>query len=101
MTIKPGPSDYRASSTSPELSQDGRGGPVSRTSQDLEVFASDIIEAIKQRPYTAVAVAGGLAFVIGALWIVSRQKPRTIYDDILARLPQIPDRQSVWPLRGR
>ena len=33
--------------------------------------------AIKERPYATMAVAGGLAFAIGALWMVRRQQPQT------------------------
>jgi hypothetical protein len=48
-----------------------------------------------------MAVAGGLAFAIGALWMVRRQQPQTTYEAMLSRLPSLPDRQSLLPARWR
>jgi hypothetical protein len=74
---------------------------VSEAAQDVGAFASEVVEAIRERPYATMAVAGGLAFVIGALWMVRRQQPQTTYEAMLARLPSLPDHQTLWPARWR
>ena len=74
---------------------------VSEAARDVGAFASEVVGAIKERPYATMAVAGGLAFAIGALWMVRRQQPQTNYEAMLSRLPTLPDRQSLWPTRWR
>lgn len=74
---------------------------VSEAAQDVAAFASEVVGAIKKRPYMTMAVAGGLAFAIGALWMVRRQQPQTTYQAMLSRLPSLPDSQSLWPTRWR
>ena len=74
---------------------------ISETAENVGAFASETVEAIKERPYTTMAIAGGLAFAIGALWMVRRQQPQSTYEAMLARLPSLPDRQSLWPGRWR
>ena len=73
---------------------------VTEAAQDVGAFAAEAVAAMKERPYTTIAVAGGLAFAIGALWMVRRQ-PQSTYEAMLARLPSLPDRQSLWPARWR
>ena len=102
MNPTPGPSDYRSTSTRPDPPQpDGVMDQVSEAAQDVGAFASEVVGAIKERPYATMAVAGGLAFAIGALWMVRRQQPQTTYEAMLARLPSLPDSQSLWPARWR
>ena len=74
---------------------------VTEAAQDVGAFASEVVGAIKERPYATMAVAGGLAFAIGALWMVRRQPPQSTYDKMLSQLPSLPDRQSLWPARWR
>ena len=74
---------------------------VSEAAQDVGAFASEVVGAIEERPYATMAVGGGLAFAIGALWMVRRQQPQTAYEALLARLPSLPERQSLWPARWR
>ena len=74
---------------------------ISETAESVGAFASEVVEAIKERPYTTMAIAGGLAFAIGALWMVRRQQPQTAYEAMVARLPSLPDRQSLWPSHWR
>jgi hypothetical protein len=102
MNQVPGASDYRSTSNRPDSSQaEGVIEQVSEAAQDVGAFASEVVEAIKERPYATMAVAGGLAFAIGALWMVRRQQPQTTYEAMLSRLPALPDRQSLWPARWR
>jgi hypothetical protein len=102
MNPMPGPSDYRSTSTPPDpFEAEGVMDQVSETAQHVGAFASEVAGAIKERPYTTMAVAGGLAFAIGALWMVRRQRPQTTYEAMLSRLPSLPDRQNLWPQRWR
>ena len=97
-----GPSDYRSTTSQPDPSQaEGVMEQVTEAAQDVGAFASEVVGAIKERPYATMAVAGGLAFAIGALWMVRRQQPQTTYESLLARLPSLPDRHSLWPARWR
>jgi hypothetical protein len=102
MNPTPGPSDYRSTSNRPDPSQaEGVMDQVSEAGQDIGAFASEVVGTIKERPYTTMAVAGGLAFAIGALWMVRRQQPQTTYESMLSRLPSLPDSRSLWPTRWR
>ena len=96
-----GNSDYRSTSTQPDRSQvDGVMDQVTEAAKDVGAFASEAVAAMKERPYTTIAVAGGLAFAIGALWMVRRQ-PQSSYDALLSRLPSLPDGHSLLPKRWR
>ena len=98
----PGPSNYRSTPTGPDPSQaEGMTDQVSDAAHDVGAFATEVVSAIKERPYTTMAVAGGLAFAIGALWMVRRQQPQSTYEAMLSRLPALPERQSLWPSRWR
>ena len=100
--MNPRLSDYRYTSSQPDPSLDeGVVDQLSGAAQDFGAFASEVVGAIKERPYATLAVAGGLAFAIGALWMVRRQQPQTAYEAMLSRLPSLPDRQNLWPARWR
>ena len=92
-------SDYRSSSDRPDPSQ--AESVMDQLSDTAQSVATDVMEAIKARPYMTMAIAGGLAFAIGALWMVRRQPPQTTYEAMLARLPSLPDGHSLWPSRWR
>jgi len=79
---------------------------VSETARDAGRRAvnltEDIADAIRERPYTALAVAGGLAFAVGVLWkLGQQQRPYTRLDSLLSHLPELPDRDSLIPRRWR
>ena len=102
MDPTPGHSDYRSTSRQSDPSQgEGVMDQVTEAAQDVGAFASEIVGAIKERPYVTMAVASGLAFAIGALWMVRRQQPQTTYEAMLSRLPSLPDRHSLLPKRWR
>jgi hypothetical protein len=64
-------------------------------------LTEDIAEAIKERPYTSLAVAAGLAFAVGALWKLGQQHPHSRLESLLSQLPELPGRDSVIPKRWR
>ncbi len=102
MNQTPGPSDYPSTSNRPDPSPaEGVMDQVSDVAQDIGAFASEVVGPVRERPYATMAVAGGLAFAIGALWMVRRQQPQTTYEAMLSRLPSLPDRHSLLPTRWR
>jgi hypothetical protein len=64
-------------------------------------LTEDIADAIKERPYTALAIAAGLAFAVGALWKLGQRHPHTRLGDLLGHLPELPGRDSLLPSRWR
>jgi hypothetical protein len=89
------------------------GEPTGEHSQDLMdqvselgeragTMASELGAAIKERPYTTLAIAAGLAFAVGALWKLGQQRqPQSRLDAWLAQLPDLPSRESLLPRRWR
>jgi hypothetical protein len=69
---------------------------ASEAAESVGTFASHVGEAIKERPYTTMAIASGLAFAVGALWMLQRHQRRSNYAALLSRLPNLPDRRSDW-----
>jgi hypothetical protein len=96
-----GPSDYRSSSEQPGFPgmAEDMTERMSEAGQQIGSFASDVASAVKERPYTALAAAAGLAFAVGALWMVRRNRQPSSYGALLARLPSLPD-MSALPDRG-
>jgi hypothetical protein len=69
---------------------------VSELGERAQTLTEDLIEAVKERPYTTLAIAAGAAFAVGALWMIGRQiRPQTRLEALQAYLPEIPD------VRGR
>ena len=65
-------------------------------------MASELGAAIKERPYTTLAIAAGLAFAVGALWKLGQQRqPQSRLDAWRAQLPELPSRQSLESLLPR
>jgi hypothetical protein len=58
-------------------------------------LTDDIADAIRERPYTALAVAAGLAFAVGALWKLGPQRQHGTLDSLLRNLPEMPSRDSI------
>lgn len=61
------------------------------TSDRIAGLGADTVKAMEQRPYTCLAIAGGLAFAIGALWAIKRQQREATWDRLYAQMP-------AWPL---
>ena len=108
MSQVPGPSDYR--------DLDARNGARDFTATDVlsdvahsvEEAASSAVAEIKERPYTAIAIAGGLAFTLGALWMLQRRRPQSRLqrvqsrlDQVMARLPELPSANRFLPKSWR
>ena len=77
---------------------------VKRTAHDLRDsagnLAGEVAAAVKDRPYTTLAIAGGLAFAIGALWMLSRRQPQSRLEALLAQMPDVRSQanslRSLW-----
>lgn len=64
-------------------------------------IAGEIAAAARERPYTTIAIAAGLAFAFGALWKMRAGRQQSNLDALLARLPDIPSRSSLLPRAWR
>jgi ElaB/YqjD/DUF883 family membrane-anchored ribosome-binding protein len=53
-------------------------------------FAGELTSAVRERPYTTLAMAAGLAFAVGALWKLSHRQPASRIDRLRAQLPDLP-----------
>jgi hypothetical protein len=58
-------------------------------------LAAELGTAVKERPYTTLALAGGLAFAIGALWKLNQRPAQSRYERLLSQMPQLPDSRSL------
>ncbi|HEY7444165.1 MAG TPA: hypothetical protein VH701_17175 [Vicinamibacterales bacterium] len=98
------PTDYRTrdhtESTMEQMSDSAR--EAGRRALSL---TDDIADAIRERPYTALAVAAGLAFAVGALWKLGPERRQGTLDSLLNNLPEMPTRDStrdsILPSRWR
>ena len=96
----PGPSDYRAPTRRyGESEYSGSQDSLSATMQDLRDraagVADEVVTSVRERPYTTMAIAGGLAFAVGALWMLRRRQPQSHVDALLARLPDAASRDAL------
>jgi ElaB/YqjD/DUF883 family membrane-anchored ribosome-binding protein len=79
-----GPSEYR-STDQLELAKDTMD-QASTFGARAETIAEELGTAIKERPYTTLAIAAGLAFAVGALWKLGKRRPPTRLDALRTRL---------------
>jgi hypothetical protein len=72
---------------------------VSDTARDMSERAGSIVQelasSIRERPYTTLAIAAGLAFAVGAIWKLGQRQPPSRMERLLAQLPELPDRNSL------
>jgi len=87
--VQPGHSDDRTNNV--RASTEGIMDQVAQTTEDMTDRAvglvSDIGAAVRDRPYTTLAMAAGLAFAVGALWKMGHQRPPSRWEAWTARLP--------------
>jgi hypothetical protein len=105
---QPGPSDYRTDQPAAGSRHQQSGGFADQASEiagevgeRVRTVAGDIGAAVKERPYTTLAIAAGLAFAVGALWKLGHQRQQSRLDSWLAQLPELPSRESLLPRRWR
>ena len=107
---QPGSSDYRYRQSPGDLHTHSEGimDKMGETARDIGeragTLAEDIGAAIRERPYTTLAVAAGLAFAVGALWKLNHRQPRSRLDGLRAQLHAMPstqDLQNLLPRRWR
>ena len=58
-------------------------------------FLKPVGLSIKERPMTVLAVVGGLAFAAGALWMFSKSRKQSQYNEVVATLSDLP-RRAGW-----
>ena len=94
--------DYRT--TGPRMHEHSEGilDQVSEMGERAGTMAGELGTAIKERPYTTLAIAAGLAFAVGALWKLGQQRqPQSRLDAWRAQMPELPSRQSLESLLPR
>jgi hypothetical protein len=96
MSAASGPSDYRSSAGELGAHTDGI---MDEVSDRVSTLTSDVVRAIEERPYTSLAIAGGLAFAIGALWMLKRQQQRSSFERLCSQLPSFPGTGDWLPRR--
>jgi hypothetical protein len=103
-----GPSDYRSTQTNSgrlHEQSDGIMDQVTDTARDFgeraSSMAGELGDAIKHRPYTTLAIAAGMAFLVGALWKLGHQRPQTRFEVLRDQMPTIPSLESLLPRRWR
>ena len=97
----PGPSDYRASMPAHRGRTWDESGETEDFGGRVRAIGSDISAAVAERPYSTMAIAGGLAFAVGALWMLRRKQTQSRLDTLLAHLPEMPKREAFLPRRWR
>jgi hypothetical protein len=94
------PTDYRTRDQT-ESTMEQVGESAREAGRRAVSLTEDIADAIRERPYTALAVAAGLAFTVGALWKLGQQRPHGSLESLLRNLPELPGRDSILPSRWR
>jgi hypothetical protein len=93
---QPRPTDYQSEPQRQHV--EGVMDQVGEFGERAQTLAQDLTEAVKERPYTTLAIAAGAAFAVGALWMIGRQKrPQTRLEALQAYLPELPDLRSRMP----
>src|SRR6476646_10998246 len=76
-------------------------GIMDEVSDRVSTLTSDVVNAIEERPYTSLAIAGGLAFALGALWVVQRQQQRSSFERLRSQVPSFSNAGDCLPRRWR
>jgi hypothetical protein len=96
-----GPSDYRSpSEQGARKNAEGVSNQVSELAARAETIAEELAAAIKERPYTTLAIAAGLAFAVGAIWKIGHRQPPTRIEALRARMPDMRGRMPELPNWG-
>jgi hypothetical protein len=94
--------DYRPTGQRIHEHSDGIFDQVSDMGERAGTMANELGMAIKERPYTTLAIAAGLAFAVGAIWKLGQQRqPQSRLDAWRAQLPELPSRQNLESLLPR
>jgi hypothetical protein len=104
---QPGPDNY-CSQAEKSPHEKGIMDQVNELGVRAETMAEELVAAIKQRPYTTLAIAAGLAFVVGAVWKLGHRPPQTRLEALRARmpdmrgnLPELPNWEGLLPRSWR
>ena len=88
--------NYRPTGSRMHEHTEGILDQVSDMGDRAGTIASEFATAIKERPYTTMAIAAGLAFTVGALWkLGQRGRPQSRIDAWRAQLPEFPSRERL------
>jgi hypothetical protein len=90
---QPGPSEYLSQQpAAPEQAREVMrqlGDNAQGIGNSATNMASELANAIKERPYVTLAIAAGLAFAIGAVWKLNARRPQSRLESLLAQLAEL------------
>jgi hypothetical protein len=96
---QPQPSNYYSSTGTGEERSQAIVEQVSDTARNVSEragsIAQELASSVRERPYTTLAIAAGLAFAVGAIWKLGQRQPPSRMERLLAQLPELPDRNSL------
>jgi hypothetical protein len=65
------------------------GDQVQGIGSSAASMASELANAVKERPYVTLAIAAGLAFAVGAVWKLNARRPQSRLESLLAQLAEL------------
>jgi hypothetical protein len=93
------PSNYRSGTGGREEGSQAMVDQISETARDVSEragsIAQELASSVRERPYTTLAIAVGLAFAVGAVWKLGQRQPPSAMERLYAQLPDLPDRQTL------
>ena len=96
---QPQPSNYPSGAGGREQGSQTIVNQVTDTARDMTnragSIAQELASSVRERPYTTLAIAAGLAFAIGAVWKLGQRQPPSAMERLLAQMPELPDRHSL------
>lgn len=94
--------DYRPIGQRTHEHSEGIIDQMSEMGERVGRVANEVGTAIKERPYTTLAIAAGLGIAVGALWkLGQRGQPQSRLDAWRAQLPELPSRERLKSLLPR
>jgi hypothetical protein len=96
-----GPSDYREQTRNVgrEGLSEGIMDQVTTSARDMSErdgsIGGEVVNAVRERPYTTLVVAAGLAFAIGAIWKIGQRPQPSRLARLRAQLPDLPRRDRL------
>jgi hypothetical protein len=95
------PTDYRTREEETQSTMEKVSETAQEAGRQAVSLTEDIADAIRERPYTALAIAAGIAFAAGALWKLGPNRPQGRLESLLEHLPELPGRDRLMPDRWR
>ena len=90
---------YRYEPNAPQKSRMDQATEMGQEALDQVSEAATVVrDTVKEHPFTTLALVGGLAFAVGALWKLQRSSKTSHVDTLMERLSSL---QQELPKRWR